>query len=622
MLPYILWITLCSWLVCTGWVLSSLHELNAGGYMLSLLLFVMLVTWWVRVSITRERWITRGLVVRLRRRFCRPLPLIYLLLLALISMGDVLYAPTQYDALCYRLPRMLHWVSEGHWHWIHSFDNRLNLSAVNYEWMTMPLLALTRSDRWLWIPNLVSFALLPGLIFGMFRRLGMAPRAAWSWMWLLPSGFCFVTQAGSIGNDLTAVPFALASVYFALRARRGCYRDLALAILSTAMITGIKASNIPLVLPALLAALPTLYLLPRKPWTSLAVLLVAVMLSFLPMAFLNQLHAGHWTGDRENAGGMRITSPSAGLLGNGIMVTLASFQPPVLPQRGLTIGLVTHFLGEKRIEALKEAFPRFDPGLEELPVEEGSGLGLGVTFVLVAGILLQFRLPRDAHSGTFSLNIVLLAGVVALGGFMIKMGSESAARLLMPYYPIVLAGVWMILVRRQNVVRLPAWRWGACVGALVAIPVLVLSPARPLWPALTFLKQLNATYRSSQPVSRALKVYETYRRRPQALAPVREALPVDARVVALASGGGDLETSLWWPLGSRELVHLFPRDGEEFLRQHGTKAICVSQRTLGCIWHTTPEEFAARFKGRIIATPEAIQVISWGEETWYVIQIN
>ena len=618
---YTFWILLTSWLVCSGWVLSALRELNAVGYLASLLLFGGLFIWWMRCCGSSLQGVRAGLFTRLRRRFRRPLPFIYLLLLVLILMGDLLYAPTQYDGLCYRVPRMLHWLSEGHWHWIHSGDNRLNISAVNHEWMTLPLLAILRSDRWFWIPNLISFALLPGLIFGMFRELGVTPRAAWSWMWLLPAGFCFVTQAGSIGNDLTAVPFALASVYFAMRARRGCYRDLVLAVLSVAMITGIKGSNIPLVLPALVAAIPALHLLRRKPFTSLTVLLVAVMVSFLPTALSNQLHTGHWSGDRENLSGMRITSPSAGLLGNGIMLTEGAFQPPVLQQKGMATALVTRCLGEKRLKALKEAFPRFNSSLDEIPIEEASGLGMGVTFALLAGIILQFRAPRGMPAGNLFSKIVLLSGGIALGGYMIKMGSESASRLLMPYYPIVLAGFWVLLVRLQNVVRLSAWRWFACLGALMAVPVLILSPARPLWPALTILGRLDSKARFPL-LQRAVQVYTTYRGRHDALGAIRDSLPAGVQIIGLVDGGGDLESGLWWPLGSRRVMHLLPNESPNDVRASGVQVLCASERVLKDCWGIKSEEFSTRYNGSVIAHAKATQTVAWGEEEWVIVYLR
>jgi hypothetical protein len=142
-----------------------------------------------------------------------------LILAALAILGGVLHAPNNYDALAYRVPRVLNWLAEGQWHWIHTGFVRLNTRACGIEWLSAPLIAFTRTDRWIFVINAVSFLLLPGLIFSLFRRVGVNARVAWHWMWLAPSGYCFVLQAGSIANDMFSAIFALAAVDYALRAR-------------------------------------------------------------------------------------------------------------------------------------------------------------------------------------------------------------------------------------------------------------------------------------------------------------------------------------------------------------------------------------------------------------------
>jgi len=613
---YSLWILLSSWLVCTGWVLSAIHQLNAVGYLASLALAVAMTCIlipWTQLSncFPRLSW----------RRFRRPLPLIYLMLVLMVLAGALIHPPTQYDGLCYRVPRMLHWIDAGRWQWLHTPDGRMNISATGMEWITMPLLILTKSDRWLWIPDFISFLLMPGLVFGVFRRLGVSLRASWSWMWLLPAGYCFITQAGGIGNDLIAVPYALGSVYFALRAREGNYLYLALAILSAALLTGIKASNIPLALPAVVAVVPALPLLLRRPVLTIGVLAVSVVVSFIPIAVINHLNVGHWSGDRDNSSRMQLQSPSAGVIGNGIMMAVGSLQPPVMPSRGITKSMVKRLLGEDRYRNLQEAFPRFDSGMGEIAVEEGSGLGIGVTISLLAAVLLQFRMPKSAsYANSFS-AIILASGWIALMVYMMKMGSESCARLLTPYYPICLAGVWVFLVKRQEVVKQLAWRWIACASALMAILVLIISPARPLWPAQTILEKL-ASWHPSLAITRAMSVYKTYGTRNQALQPVASELPQDASVIGLAVEGGELETALWWPLGSRSIIHVLPGDTLQDLKNKGVQVICSNRMALKNLWSLTPEEFASRFKGEIIARPKATQTVMWGEEEWIVILLG
>jgi hypothetical protein len=538
----------------------------------------------------------------------------------LITLGALLYQPSQYDALCYRVPRMLHWMAGGGWHWIHAGDQRMNFSAVNFEWITMPILVLSRSYRWLWIPNLISFALLPGLTFGLFRSLGFSRRAAWSWMWILPAGFCFVTQAGSIGNDLVAVPLAMGGVFFALRSRERGASNLFLAILSASLLTGIKASNLPLLLPMAVAAWPSLPLLLKRPLHTVVVLVVACGISFLPMALLNFHHTGTWTGNPDNSDKMQLSSPLVGLIGNGAMIALASFQPPILPNGNMFAPLISKLLGHDGMVLLDREFPRCNLHLGELPMEESAGLGVGITIVLAIAILLQRVVPFKTIVETRPTRWILIAAWIALGVYMIKMGSESAARLIQPYYPICLAGIWLFLVRRQQVVRLMAWRATAVIAFLLAILVLVVIPARPLWPALIVLEKASQ-HSPSPTLQRAMSVYLTYRNRSEALYSVRNALPKKAKVVAIANGGGDLESGLWLPLGSRKVLNLLPSDSPDNLRALGVEALCISDRTLQDPWKMSAEEFANHFGGIITARPKATQVISWGEQNWYVISL-
>ena len=63
-----------------------------------------------------------------------------LIFAVLVFLGGVLYAPTNHTGLSYRTPRVLHWLSEGHWHWIHTPSYRMNDRACGFEWLSAPLL--------------------------------------------------------------------------------------------------------------------------------------------------------------------------------------------------------------------------------------------------------------------------------------------------------------------------------------------------------------------------------------------------------------------------------------------------------------------------------------------------
>src|SRR5262249_8624306 len=156
------------------------------------------------------------------------------------------YAQINLDTLGYRLPRVLHWLTEERWHWIRTCDERMNVAGCGFEWLSAPLLLFTRSDRLDFLINWVSYLLLPGLIFSVFTRLGVRGRVAWWWMWILSSGWCYALQAGSLQNDAFVVVYALAAVDFALRARQSQrVSDAWFSMLAAGLLTGVKQIAIP-----------------------------------------------------------------------------------------------------------------------------------------------------------------------------------------------------------------------------------------------------------------------------------------------------------------------------------------------------------------------------------------
>lgn len=113
-----------------------------------------------------------------------------------------------------------------------------------------PLFVFTWSDRLFFLVNAVSFVLLPGLVFSVLRSLDVRAKVAWQWMWLFPGGYCFVTQAGSAFNDSFAAVYFLAALAFGWQFKRtGQISKFALSAFAAGLLTGAKASNIPLVLP-------------------------------------------------------------------------------------------------------------------------------------------------------------------------------------------------------------------------------------------------------------------------------------------------------------------------------------------------------------------------------------
>ncbi len=194
-----IWIWVSVLASVAGWLLSALGQLNRAGYavfggVVALLFWLGRKYWgWTTLG-----WSFHG--GRVRARFRRWLPACFVGLAFLVLLGGAFYPPTTHQALSTRVPRVLHWLAEGHWHWIHTSSTRMNNRPCELAWLSAPLLLFTRSDRGLFLVNFLPFLLLPGLIFSVFTRLGVRSRVAWHWMWILPTGYSFLLQAGSLGE--------------------------------------------------------------------------------------------------------------------------------------------------------------------------------------------------------------------------------------------------------------------------------------------------------------------------------------------------------------------------------------------------------------------------------------
>ena len=617
------WIWGCAYLNCAGWGLSAIHELNAGGYAIALLFgFGLLLVWHKNISdkfqlnICWRKW---------RGRFYRPLPLIFLLVAILIFLGGGLYAPTNYDALTYRLPRMLNWLSVEHWFWIPTNNDRMNFSTTTWEWLALPQLALLRSDRGLFLINAFGFLLLPGLFFSVFRQVGVARKVAWAWMWILPLAYGYATQAGSIGNDFTGMLFGLISVHFGLRARRsGAVSDIWVAGLAAALLTGVKLSNLPLLLPCLVAVWPALRQLRKNLVGSVLVIIVAIIVSAAPTVALNQAHTGRWNGDPQNLTQVQVKSPGVALLGNVLLVLQQSLMPPVLTSAQKANGWLNEQLPASWRQALKEKFPRYLTHLNELPQEEAAALGLGITLLLLVAIGMAVGGWRWAGSYSGWLALISPVGLAAWGAalfFMLKMGSEADARLLLPYYPLAI--VPMLRLSAQNWLwHFRAWRILLLLAALSVLPAIILSPARPLFPAVGMSGRYAQNHPARAMAQRFAVVYSTYAHRHDSLAPLREHLPADEKKIGFVAGIDDPDYSLWWPLGKRQVIYLQNEVKNSAKIPDDIEWMVVKRTTWHEFSNLSLEDWAAQHHARIVFSVPLTTIVACGEETWCLLQIS
>ncbi len=574
----VIWIWLCAYLNCAGWVLSALHQLNQGGYAIVFGLGLGVVVAWERKAsaqiLPRLQWQKR------RRRFRRAFPLAFLILAALAFLGGLLHAPANYDALAYRTPRVLHWLAEEQWQWLHTDFARLNTRTAGFEWLTAPVFAFAGTDRFVFLLNVIAFLLLPGRVFAVLTRLGVRPRAAWHWMWLFPTGYGYVLQAGSVVNDMFGALMALAAFEFALRARRtGKISDLWTAILAAALMTAVKAFNILLLLPWAIAALPALKLLLRRPVVSFAVILLAASASMVPTAALNVKECGDWTG-------LKVEQPTVGgggkpfrFLANAVNLPLANLAPPLFPfpeqWEHLVARVVPPGLSVKLRANMELGLSQFQ--IPEMQLEESAGLGVGVTLLLLVVFAKKIRAGEIRPHKFWTVETLLpLAAWASLGVFMLQVGASGPARYLLPFYPLLAAPLLTGAVA-ANFFQSRLWRGAALAVFAVAALLLVVSAPRPLWPAVTVLRALDAPHSTNYWLRRSWNVYFTYGSRADGFAPVIAALPPDANPLGFIAFD-EPEAGLWRPFGARRILHFCREDSPADLRARGIKYALVSER--------------------------------------------
>jgi hypothetical protein len=578
------WVLVSSWSVAAGWILSLFRSLDATGYTVCLVLtFGAAFIYLRRSSIGR---LVLGLHFRVRPcRFRRPLPAIFTIIFVLALIGGSVYPPNNYDYLTYRFSRILHWWSQNRWHWIASNNWRMNISGPGMEWLMMHVFTFTRSDRFFFLINIFSFFLIPGLTFAVLRGLGILRQIAWQWMWLFPGAYCYVTQAGSAGNDAFAVIYFLAGLAFSFRAQETMRIEWWwLSLLAAALLTCAKASNLPLLLPLVVSWWPLRALAVRRPVRSVVVISLAAGISFMPMAMLNQLHAGQWAGDLNNSTGLRISNPVAGILGNTLQLGVDTLVPPIFPLAASWNSTVAPRIMEMRpVSWIRSQFPRLSLETRELVAEESAGLGTGIALLWTILILVSARSERSVgmpfstqhRQRLWSAWCILASGLIAFGAFLAKMGSEGGPRLLAPYYPILLFAV-LLSVGAKHPVRQRWWRLTTYTVSLVPIIVLIVQPARPLFPVDLLVRSLPKEGAMGSLSSRVTAVYQTYQARADVLAPVRELVPTSVREIGFIGTEDDPEPSLWRPFGQRAVHDIVnPLDASSL-----PELVCVSESRL------------------------------------------
>ena len=549
------WLLWSAWCSASGWVLSASHQLSGWGYTALFPFLVAAVWFWLKstsparnVFFNFSKW---------RRRFSRPLPLIYFNVAVLSLASALLYPPWSFDAVTYRLPRVLYWWAEHHWYWIGTLDHRLDYSSTGFEWQMLPVIEVTRSDRLIFLLNWIPFLLMPGLVFMAFRALGVNARSARRWMWLLPAGYCFALQSSGLQNDGYTVNYLLAAIAFAafaLGSRRTT--GLWLALLAASLLTGAKVSNLPLLLPLGVLLLPMLTRIKWLDWKILVVGLLALLVSFLPLALLSWEHTGDWGGDPGDQWGIKAHNFTGAVAANLVLLGMDAVHPPYLPACQHLNALLDGFNHGRFIHWLEASHWQFlGVHFGGMVYEGQAGLGFGLAIYLgflLVGICWLKTSPRFSAAAPLPWGwrvapwLAWIAYLVYLG----KLGSDHTPRIAAAYYPLLL--VTLLRWPRVAVLERKKFSGGLAVfAAATVLPILLLTPARPLVPVPTLAR---LTHRPA--IDKIAGQYRFWDGLRDDLAPLRNQLPPGVARLGYAAGFRDTSYGLWKPFGSRAIVEL------------------------------------------------------------------
>jgi hypothetical protein len=615
---FAIWMFFCAFCHTAGWALSAAHALNRGGYALAFLVGAgALFAWAKQLPQPTGPGVTSRLRARLRHRFRKPFPIAYLFLGILGLMGGALYAPSNFDALAYRTPRALQWIAEGQWHWIHTDFGNLNSRGSSVEWPSVPLFLFTGTDRFEFLFNVVCFLFLPGRVFAILTRLGASKRAAYYWMWIFACGYGFVLQVGSIANDMYCALWPMAAVEFALRARETKRLHFVwLSVVAAALMSSSKAFNLLLAPAWCLALLPALPLLLRRPLATAGIVIFATTASIVPTALLNVKYCGDWTGLAAEPVKFDSGPPLFHIPVNLVLTALYNFAPPIFPLTGAWNKVVTSVIPADTQATMQKYFEPDAARLSfgEMQIEEAAGLGLGVSLLLVAVALCNGAKPSRWRLFRYE----TLIAIAAFGGlliFMARSGLSTPARYSTPFYLFIIAPI-LTTAGAAMLARQRWWRRLALCMFPMAALLLIASPPRPLFPAVTLLRAAGAETTSNGLLQRAWRVYGVYTQRRDLFRPVREALPPGIAKLGLVAFNVP-ETSLWKPFGARRILHIKKEDSPEQTRARGIEFVLINPEVVA-----STDDWVAKFGGEVTAKIP-LQVVARNEPVdWLLVRLR
>jgi hypothetical protein len=196
----------------------------------------------------------------------------------------------------------------------------------------------------------------------------------------------------------------------------------------------------------------------------------------------------------------------------------------------------------------------------------------------------------------------------------------TAARLISPYYPLLLAS-FLVGAGHSKVVGQRWWQAMALVVWLLALAVLVFEPGHPLWPEKTLMSRLSSGHPASAAIARIRTVYDVYAIRSDPLPQVRALLPPDLQTIGFLGTPDDIDISFWRPYGTKWVEHILINDTAGQIRQRGIEFAVVSGLCLK-EHDTALDKWLEAHNAELLASTNATIKVTDGPQPWYVVRFK
>jgi hypothetical protein len=265
--------------------------------------------------------------------------------------------------------------------------------------------------------------------------------------------------------------------------------------------------------------------------------------------------------------------------------------------------------------------------LEEMQMEENAGLGFGVCVLLLASVVAAKFEQRKTNAvvlnnpgGSTWQMCVRFAPAISFFALITQSGLYAIARLSTPYYllllPALLAGAG-----HERLMGKCWWRVLVFAVFVAAAGLLIISPARPLFPVQELLKTIRPLAPNSRLFTRLETVYSVYGARADAFEPVRAVLPADANPLGLITGD-DPEASLWQPFGSRRIEHVCPEDTSADLKRQGIEYVLLREEVLKAWFKCSLDDWLKQMNAQVVRKIPLNLRASTGSRDWYLVKLQ